>query len=357
MQPDSEGFLQPVIDKAKCVHCGKCERVCPVLHHGKARTPLEIYAAKAKDDKLRAGSASGGIFTLLALDVLNRGGVVFGAGFERSTWRVIHKAAHNEEELDDLRGSKYVQSDIRNTYQEAKQLLDNGTEVLYSGCPCQIAGLLNFLGKPYHNLITVDLICHGVPSPLAWRRYLDDREHEAGAKITRTLARRYCGWQEFALSFEFSNGKAYSENLQADPYIVSFLRNWSLRLCCYKCPFKNLKSNADITMGDDWGSEDKYSDGESIVLATTQAGEVALKQNGSSMLIASRTFNYVTSTNSAIIQSANFSRLRKKFFPNIQQQHFDAGVQATLEIRESSFVTHLAWWLKRLLINGEVNAL
>jgi len=361
MKPDNEGFLQPVIDQAKCVHCGKCEKVCPVLHHGKPRKPLAVYAAKAKDDKLRAGSASGGIFTLLARDVLKRGGVVFGAGFDHTDWRVIHKAAHNEEELDDLRGSKYVQSDVGDTYKESKQLLDEGKEVLYSGCPCQIAALLNFLGKPYPNLTTVDLVCHGVPSPLAWRKYLDDREREADAKITRTLARRYCGWQEFALSFAFANDNAYSKTVNDDTFIQSFMRFWTLRPSCYHCSFRNFISQADITIGDYGNIADTHPEmvdgkGISVVMPLTGKGNLLITK---AILDLSHhhlmTIEDICRINTAIYSSHKHPRFRATFYNAIRDMGFDNGVRTYLSRRQSSLLIHLLWWSKRLVINREWN--
>lgn len=359
MMPDNEGFLQPIIDPAKCIHCGKCENVCPVLHHGEPRKPIAVYAARAKDDKLRAGSASGGIFTLLALDVLKRGGVVFGAGFDHFDWQVIHKAAHNENELDDLRGSKYVQSDVGDTYKEAKQLLDNGTEVLYSGCPCQIAGLLNYLGKPYHNLITVDLICHGVPSPLAWRKYLDDRESEAGAKITRTLTRRYCGWQEYAVSFSFENGTAYSKSLSSDPFLLSYLKHWDLRQSCCVCQFRKFSSKAMVTIGDFWNPprnicQEIDDHGLSAVMIHSLDAQQSLLRT-KEIELRDVSIEDVSKNNFPIYDSPRHSRLRKHFYGQISRHGFDATVQSLSQKRESSIIMHLLWWAKRLVFNFEVN--
>jgi len=351
MRPDEEGFLQPVIDKAKCVHCGKCDNVCPVLHHGKPRKPLAVYAAKAKDDGLRAGSASGGIFTLLALDVLKRGGVVFGAGFERPSWRVIHKAAHNAEELDDLRGSKYVQSDVGNTYTEAKRLLDGGKEVLYSGCPCQIAALLNFLGKPYPNLTTVDLICHGVPSPLAWRKYLDDREREAGAHITLIHSRRYCKWRNYSISIRFENDAEYSKDNSHDPYLTAFSRDWMLRKNCLSCKFRKLRSRSTITIGDHWEAHGDQ-DATSLVLVNAKISDLF----NSEAFIKQDQQHFQHTISRSLATNGRMSRLRSPFLRAIREtQDFDRLCLNFISMRDSSIFIHLAWWLKRLIINGEVN--
>jgi coenzyme F420-reducing hydrogenase beta subunit len=173
MQEDTEGFLYPEIDKKSCVGCKVCEEVCPSVHPKEPRTPLRVYAAKNKDEAVRLESSSGGIFTVLAEKIIDRKGVVFGARFNED-WEVIHSYVETKEKLSVFRGSKYVQSRIGESYKQAEEFLKAGRFVLFSGTPCQIAGLKLFLKKEYENLVTVDLICHGVPSPGVWRKYLDE---------------------------------------------------------------------------------------------------------------------------------------------------------------------------------------
>ena len=185
MQADNEGFLYPIVDKSACTNCGLCEKVCPVINQSEPHKPLKVYAAKNKNEDIRRQSSSGGIFTLLAEKVINEGGVVFGARFNEN-WNVVHSWTDTKEGIAALRGSKYVQSTIGNTYNEAREFLKQGRKVLFSGTPCQIAGLKKFLRKEYNNLLTVDVVCHGVPSPLVWRKYLEEvrenirAEREAG---------------------------------------------------------------------------------------------------------------------------------------------------------------------------------
>lgn len=363
MVADAEGFLQPQVDAAQCVHCGKCESVCPVLHPGKPRQPLAVYAAKAKDDELRRGSASGGIFTVLAQETLKRGGVVFGAGFERPTWRVIHKGVTTGEELDDLRGSKYVQSDTGDTFKEAKAYLEAGREVLYSGCPCQIAALKRFLGRDYPNLITVDLICHGVPSPLAWRKYLDCREAEAGAKITKILARRYCAWEDFAISigFEGSDEITYSKTVLDDSYVYSFMYFWGLRRTCLKCVFRKLRSGSNLTIGDYGNIDETHPEmndhqGVSVVLIDDATAEEVWCRVMSRVESCIMSFANICKINTAIYKShSSPARFRDHFYRRIVEGGFDVTVSAFRERRQVPFVQHVLWWLKRLLVNRECN--
>ena len=364
MLPDEEGFLQPVVDAAKCVGCGKCEAVCPVLHPGKPRKPLAVYAAKAKDDELRWGSASGGVFTVLAQDMLKRGGVVFGAGFERPTWRVIHKAATNEEELDDLRGSKYVQSDTGDTFKETKSYLDAGREVLYSGCPCQIAALKSFLRKNYPNLLTVDLICHGVPSPLAWSEYLKCHEGMARSSIVKIWSRRYHSWRKYSIQIDFVDDvlDSYSKEMYEDRFLAAFLREWIVRRRCYLCPFRQLRSGSDITIGDFWGVEKCHPDWEdekglSVVLINTEKGFPA----ATSRLIEVKgalSFDEACIANNrkTLLENCRPSCFRPLFMLGLKTFGFNATFTAfDLIVKAFGRAHHTMWWIKRLVINREFN--
>ena len=171
MKENVEGFMEPVIDAEKCIACGKCRQVCPSVNCQYPNNPEpDIYAFSA-EEKLLYDSSSGGIFTFLAENVLKKGGYVAGAAYD-DKFRVNHIIIHDIEELDLLRRSKYLQSSTGDTFQRVKELLEEGRYVLYSGCPCQIAGLLRFLGKDYDKLYTVDVLCHGIPSPKLFQEHL-----------------------------------------------------------------------------------------------------------------------------------------------------------------------------------------
>jgi len=254
MKPDVEGFLQPVIDAALCVHCGLCEKVCPVLHPGSNRMPLSVYAVKAKDDDLRMKSSSGGVFTLLAREILKKGGIVYGAGWEKPAWRVVHKSAENEEELDDLRGSKYVQSDMGDLYQQVLFQLKKNKNVLFSGTPCQILGLKRFLVDDYENLLCVDVICHSVASPKIFELYKQSIS-SGGQLVSFHFRHKKKGWATFFIRGELNNGSYVSEK-----FIDTFLgKGWGLgwfaRQSCFACQ-KGFSSMADLTISDAWGCGD-----------------------------------------------------------------------------------------------------
>lgn len=279
MQEDEEGFLYPIVDQEVCIDCGLCEKVCPVLNQGEERKPLQVYAANNTNEEIRMQSSSGGVFTLLAETIIQEGGVVFGARFN-DDWEVIHDYTETQEGLATFRGSKYVQSRIGDSYCQAEQFLKKGRKVLFSGTPCQIAGLNLFLRKEYNNLLTVDFICHGVPSPGVWKSYLEELIALQGNRKNSVLSHskpiilnsirdisriefrnKRLGWKKysFALTLSVPDGHGTKNTvLLSEPYnenifMKGFLADLYLRPSCYACPAKCLKSGSDITVGDYWG--------------------------------------------------------------------------------------------------------
>lgn len=192
LHEDNEGFLYPQVDESLCIDCGLCEKVCPVINQADERTPLGVYAAKNPNESVRMQSSSGGVFTMLAERIIDEDGVVFGACFDER-WEVVHSYVETKEALAKFRGSKYVQSKIGSTYQQVEGFLKSGRKVLFSGTPCQIAGLKKYLRKEYDNLLAVDFICHGVPSPGVFRTYLQE-------EINRSFARQGDGKNTVLLS-------------------------------------------------------------------------------------------------------------------------------------------------------------
>lgn len=290
LSPDAEGFLQPQIDGTKCIDCGLCRKICPVLSSiEKNSQPPECYGFKTHDRELLRASSSGGAFTSLAQPVIRAGGTVFGCVMTRPDFAARHVAANTEDALAAMRGSKYVQSDIQDSYRQCKAVLERGRRVLFSGTSCQIAGLKKFLGKDYPSLLTVDFICHGVPSPAVWRKYLDWREKEAQSKISCISSRnKNYSWKKFSLALSFDNAKLNSINpLDKDLYFKAFIGNYCLRSCCYACRFKPGKGSvSDITIADFWGVEEvrpEFYDelGVSAVMVHTPKGKAAFTASGS----------------------------------------------------------------------------
>lgn len=286
MLPDQEGFLYPMVDESQCVKCGKCVKVCQLEQespHGNDRLKqVQAYAIKHRNKDRIMKSASGGAFAAVAEYVLDRGGIVFGCAYDEKM-RVMHCSVSSKEELAALQSSKYVQSNTTNTYEEAKKWLDAGKIVLYSGTPCQIAGLKLFLEKDYEKLYTIDLICHGVPSPLLFQKYLVWLEGVAGGRVSEYNFRdkRRRGWNDvFIYGYRIGDIEKfnYAEN---DPYFKHFLNQDTYRECCYICPFAKPERYADFTIGDYWGIEHVHpefeeSTGISALIVNTEKAATLL---------------------------------------------------------------------------------
>ncbi len=283
MIADGEGFLYPSVDREKCVGCGLCKSKCPsVSRAARGYDTPECYAVMADSDELRMKSSSGGVFTLLAENVIDAGGYVCGAAYEDEYRTVRQIIVSDKKGLERLRGSKYVQSESAGSYAETKKLLDNGKSVLYSGCPCQIAGLKNFLSKEYDNLLTVDLVCHGGNSPKAYRAFLKDCAK--GRKITSVNFREkeIYGWST-PVAINYSDGSVTRQPHDKSEWYIGFLNGITCRPYCGHCEYAGTHRVGDITLGDFWGIgkyKEQWDDrkGTSLVLINTKKGERAFKK-------------------------------------------------------------------------------
>lgn len=248
MLENNEGFLEPIIDQSKCIDCKACINACPSMNtiYDNTSSP-EVLAFQADEESLLKGS-SGGAFNILASYTIYNNGVVFGAAFDKD-WRVKHISADNEKDLKNLAFSKYLQSDLGKTFKEVKKHLDNGKNVLYIGCPCQIAGLKTFLGKKCDNLCLVDLVCHGVPSPGTFISYLNENFN---LKRLKNLFFRSGEKWETAFNVEFENGEKEKFSVKGNKYLNSFLKDFNLRKTCFSCKFAKIPRQGDITLGDLW---------------------------------------------------------------------------------------------------------
>lgn len=277
MRPDVEGFLYPHVDGQRCVNCNRCESVCPALGIKEKSLPIECFAATTLDQSLLMASSSGGIFTELAKPFLEVGGCVFGCVFERGSWDVVHAKAEILSELSAMRGSKYVQSDMRDTLKEVKRECLSGREVLFSGTPCEIAGLKAYLGRDYPNLLTVGLICHGTPSGYFFKRRLASLRCGEGDVTGVTFRSKRLGWERFCFEVSYQSGRDFYETQQKGVYMRLFNGDVAHRLSCYDCKARGGRSGADILIGDFWGVEKFHQDmydarGVSAVLVYTQRG-------------------------------------------------------------------------------------
>lgn len=288
MKEDESGFLYPEIREDLCVRCGLCKKVCAFQNRQEESVPLACCAAVNKDKETLKYSASGGVFHALALDTLEKGGLVYGAAFT-DTWTVCHIAGENRRQIGRLQGSKYAHSDTGWTFSEAKKMLEKGRLVLFSGTPCQIAGFKAFLGRDYDNLLMVDIVCHGVPSSSMLQKYIGYLEEKWGRSVTAfTFRDKSLGWGingSAAVKGEANRKKLWQSE---SAYLYYFLKGWIYRENCYVCKYASSHRPADLTIGDFWGIEKQHpeylgrngwdeSKGISFVFASTAKGEEALE--------------------------------------------------------------------------------
>lgn len=328
MMDDEEGFWYPEVDYNKCIKCNKCVNVCPIIHKTNVENKPVAYACINKDDSIRMESSSGGVFTLIAEHVISEGGIVIGAEFNID-FNVEHNFVEIKEDLDRLRGSKYVQSRIGNTYVQIRDFLKQGKKVLFTGTPCQIEGLKSYLGQPYEILSCVDIVCHGVPSPDIWEKYVDFREKIAGSTTKRIAFRRKDeGWKQYSVSFSFINNTEYRQSFSKDLYMRAFLKDVCLRPSCYDCKFKGLNRQSDITLADFWGIQNMLPEmddnkGTSLILINNKNGQALFDEIKDRMEYQEVDFHEAVKYNSAAIKSSSYNPKREGFMAEKEMLPFD----------------------------------
>lgn len=330
MKVDQEGFWYPEVDQTKCINCNLCEKVCPELKQYANPNALEPQALGAwnLDEEVRKQSSSGGVFTALAEWIINQNGIIFGVGFDESL-SVVHKKVTTVEELASLRGSKYTQSKIGDMYKEAKGCLMQGREVLFTGTPCQIAGLYSYLQKEYENLYTCDLICHGVPSPKVFDKYKEHLEVKNNSKVTKVSFRdKEYGWKVFSMVLDFEDNSRYIKTLREDPFMIGFLKDKYLRPSCHECTFSTLPRMADISLADYWGVAGKYPEldddkGTSLILVNTDKGQILLESCKEQLFMQECDFAYALQHNPCISGSVKPHSEREQFFKALDSIPFE----------------------------------
>lgn len=275
MVEDEKGFKYPEIDDNKCINCNLCIKVCPLKKELKDNQPLEVYAVKNRNEEVRARSSSGGFFNEISKYVIKNGGYVFGAVYDEN-FDVYHYGTNDIKENERFKGSKYVKSDVKNTYNEVKVLLNKNIMVLYSGTPCQIDGLKQYLKNiNQENLITCDNVCHGTPSPKIFREFKKELENNHNSKIKEFTFRYKVNESTQNIYALFENGSKYIGNSAIDKYYKLFLKNINLRDCCFDCHYSNTKRVGDFSIADFWGIEKSIQNfddkkGVSLVLINTE---------------------------------------------------------------------------------------
>lgn len=325
MKQDEEGFMYPIIDKRKCVNCGLCDKVCPVKNVKEEEFEQKAYIVNNKDDEIRKDSTSGGAFTPIAEYVLNRGGVVFGAAFDKN-YNVVHTYVDNKENLTILRGSKYVQSFLGDTFKQVKDFLNDNRMVCFSGTPCQIEGLKKFLQKDYKNLITVDVMCHAVPSPLVWKKYLNYEVSKLkGKKIEKVLFRdknKY-GYKYSTMTIKTDKDE-YSRGVESDPYLRAFFGDLSDRPSCYDCKFKKQCHASDFTIWDCFVVDnfDRNLDddnGTSRMLINTKNGRKIFEKIKNNFDYTDVKVQFIVSDVKEMLHSVQKNEKRRDFFYDLNK--------------------------------------
>ncbi len=354
MIANDEGFLVPLINHKRCAVCKHCSTICPVLHPETIPEGNPVaMAAVCTDELIRHRSSSGGIFHLLAEEILQQGGAVAGAAWDPDM-KLRHRLIRTRDELAPLLGSKYVQSRMDDIYPDIQELLSKHVPVLFCGTPCQTAGLKAFLGGDSPGLVCVDLACHGVPSPGIWRQYVKELSQQYRSALRSFSFRdKSTGWRRYSVQAEFDGKDPVSVPHTQDPYMWLFLKAMTLRPVCYTCPYRGLRRISDLTLADLWGAEKMAPEldddqGVSLVLIQTEKGKALWSKVANRVRYHPADLTLVVKSNPRLVQSPDRPVARKTCFSLVGKQPFSEIVQRVLN---ETHHPSSGWWnmLKRRL--------
>lgn len=363
MKKTPDGFAYPdIAHSANCIKCGMCESVCPVLHECVIKTGLPAaYAALSKEESVRMNSSSGGIFTELAKIVISQNGAVYGAAYDEK-FEVYHCCVDNADELYRLQGAKYAESCLGNSFIDILDRLKQNQMVLFSGTPCQVAGLKAFVRKDFDNLICVDFVCHGIPSPMAWETYVEYRAKEdAGGKLPYSINMRSkeTGWSRYQYSnlFEYEDGKQYSTISSQNLFMKLFVEDYISRPSCADCKFKGYNRVSDITLGDFWGIWDIDPDmddnkGTSVVLIHSDKGQNLWRDIGSEIKYKEVSLEQTSQQNLSMLVSSKANVNRDAALSRIKEGKIDSCKEFFMAVQKRSVCTRIKEIAKRLLKNN-----
>ena len=358
LKEDEDGFLYPHVNQQLCIQCELCDKACPFKSDFLMPYPRQTFACKSLNKDIKLKSSSGGIFTLLANNVLNNNGVVFGASFNEK-FGVEHIMIDNTNDLPKLRGSKYVQSVMGNTYANTKNQLNAGKQVLFSGTACQIAGLKAYLGKEHDNLLCVDVVCHGTPSPKVFSSYLTSLSKKRGKLKAISFRDKRLGWIKFRFKIEFENSTIDNYHID-DPYMQGFLQNLTLRPSCFHC--RTRMSGSDLSLADYWGIQRKYPnfydpDGVSLVIINTKKGKQIFDYITNEIEAIETDYSYAKQGNYCIEKSVSPHPKREEFFYefskdpteviNLLKKHLNITTISMLKRKIHSFLGKIKRFISR----------
>lgn len=348
MKPDYEGFLYPQIDNEKCIHCGACERVCPVKHFKEPKTGyLKTIVLRAKDKKVLADSTSGGFITPFVEYVIKNDGIVCGASYS-SDFKVEHVIIDSKKllckEMEKLRGSKYVQSNLGNVYKRIKNSLDEGQMVCFIGTTCQTTGLATYLGKKYDNLFLIDVVCHGTPSPRLFEKYIEYQEKKYKSCIKSIAFRnKTYGYHSGTMKIVFENGKKYYGSARVDYMLKSFFKEISSRPSCYECKFKTKKRYSDYTIYDAWHAgkmigKDDDKGYTNVIIHTEKALELLKIINDSYELHEVDGDTAIRYDGIMVTNSARPHPKREEYYKDLNEMDLDKLVEKYIRISKFDYL-------------------
>lgn len=381
MKKDELGFMYPHIDERLCIKCKSCKKVCGYQSPPPMKPPAQVYAAALHNNwPLLQNSASGGVFSALAINILKEGGIVYGVAlpYKQDKLESLHIRVNTINDLKLLQGSKYMQSLVGNTYQQVRTDILSGCKVLFSGTPCQIAGLKEFLGKDYDNLLTAEIICHGVPSAQLFQDFISNQEKKYNAKVCSFSFRDKSKGQGMMSNMEICTEDGRTKNIIRNGKTVSyfslFLKSLLYRESCYICPFAKKERCSDLTLGDYWGFHKEYpeahkkwnlvnSNGVSCLLVNSAKGSLYLKTYGFNLTLMPTEFDTIAKHNEQLIRPSSYNVQRNEvvsiyqkqgyigietyFYKNFKKEIF---IQSILQFIPKSFRRYLQQILGKLKI-------
>lgn len=328
MLEDETGFKYPVINQELCINCGICKNTCPIISkNNNNRNKPKTYAAFSKDDEIRFNSTSGGVFTEVAKAIIKENGYVVGAKYNKDNL-VEHAIINKEKDIELIRQSKYLQSDTKKIYYEVKKILDKNKLVAFCASPCQVAALYKYLNKDYNNLLTIEFICRGMNSPKAYKIWLKEIEKNENKKVVKVWFKyKENGWKKSPRStrIDFNDGTYKVYNDKENSFMNGYLGpNLYIRQSCGECNFNGLPRQADITLGDFWGIEEKYDDdkGTSIVLSNSKKGDIWIEKIKNRINIYKKNIVDIDKGNICFKTSVKINPKSKEFLNKINESNF-----------------------------------
>lgn len=343
MQEDQEGFKYPQINKDRCINCHKCETVCPVINRPVQGEKPVAFLSRTKDTELLQKCTSGGVFTQIAREIVKQGGIVYGVVYGEK-FKVQHEGIEDLANIEKLPGSKYVQSDVGKIFSQVKKDVEDGKRVVFCGTPCQVAGLKNFLGKQWDNLLLIDLVCHGVPSPKLWKSYVELIEEKHGKLAYVNFRSKRLGYHVSVMEERFVSGKSLIGSARTNLMSKCFFQNAADRPICYECPFKTVARCSDLTIFDGWHATE-YVDGlkdddkgYTIILTQSEKGKRFVENAKDLILYEIDTDRAISLDGKMAVASVLRPASRAEFYELLEQKGIEGTVQALFPISKKDYM-------------------